>query len=58
MGTENFIDALCFSRLSMRLGLRSHSYEGTYHHVDKKVFREAWKIAWGRLNRGRPKNCP
>jgi hypothetical protein len=51
---EEYIDVHRFSRLSIRWGLRSHSYGGTYHHVDKEVFREAWHIAWGELNKGRP----
>ena len=52
---EDFIDALHHNLLSTKYGLRSHSYEGIYHFVDMKVFREAWESAWGQLHRGRPK---
>jgi hypothetical protein len=52
---EEFIDALVANRLSARLGLRSYKHEGIYHHVDMKIFHEAWQKAWGQLNRGQPK---
>jgi hypothetical protein len=52
---DEFIDAFHFNLLSTKYGLRSHSYEGIYHFVDMKVFREAWESAWGQLHRGRPK---
>lgn len=52
---EDFIDAFHHNLLSTKFGLRSHSYEGIYHFVDMKVFREAWNLVWGQLHRGGPK---
>ena len=49
---EDFIDALHFTLLSTKYGLRSQIYEGKKTWVDINVFREAWSSAWGQLHRG------